>query len=115
VGSATDAEGVNKYLCETVSGISFAVAFFCILAGSSWGQFSRSVGSAALGGLLAFAVTTVIHGRRIRHGGAGGAASVLASIALGWVLTVIIGFMAFIVLLNVLWFVVLPFSGHVTG
>jgi hypothetical protein len=36
LGSATDAEGVNKYLCGTVSGISFAVAFFCILAGGSW-------------------------------------------------------------------------------
>ena len=39
----------------------------------------------------------------------------LASIALGWVLTVIIGFTVFIVLLNVLWFLVLPFSSHVGG
>ena len=110
---------MNKYLSGTVSGISFALAFFCILAGGPWGHLSRSgesyVESAALGGLLAFAVTTVIHGRRIRHGGTGGAASVLASIALGWVLTVIIGFTAIIVLVNVFWFVVLPFSGHVGG
>jgi len=37
-GSAADAEGVNKYLTGTVSGVSFALAFFCILAGARLGN-----------------------------------------------------------------------------
>jgi hypothetical protein len=117
-GSATDAEGVNKYLTGTVSGISFALIFFCITAVGPWSRFPRDaescVVSAMLGGLLAFVVTMVIHGRRIRRAGPGGVASALASVVFGWVLTVIIGFTASIVLIEALWFLVLPF-GHVSG
>jgi hypothetical protein len=115
---ATDAEGVNKYLTGTVSGISFALVFFCITAIGPWSRFPSDaescVASAMLGGLLAFAVTTAIHGRRIRRGDTGSAPSALASIAFGWVLTVVIGFMAIFVLAEALWFLILPFS-HVSG
>jgi hypothetical protein len=110
---------VNKYLTGTVSGACFALIFFTILAIPPWGHLSRAGAGyaewATFGGLLAFAVTTVIHGRRIRSGAPGGTASVLASIAFGWLLTVIIGFLLIFVLLNVLWFLILPFSHHVTG
>jgi hypothetical protein len=113
-----DAEGVSKHLAGAASGISFALVFFCVMAIGPWSRFPRSgesyVLSAVLGGLLAFTVTTVIHGRRIRHGDTGSVASALASIVFGWVLTVIIGFMAAIVLLEAFWFLVLPFS-HVSG
>lgn len=109
---------MNKYRTGTVSGISFALIFFCVTAVGPWNRFPRDaescVVSAVLGGLLAFVVTMVIHGRRIRRGDTGGVASALASVVFGWVLTVIIGFTASIVLLQALWFLVLPFS-HVSG
>jgi hypothetical protein len=109
-----DAEGVNKHLTGAVSGISFALVFFCVTAIAPWSRFPRSLEPAVLGGLLAFALTTVIHGRRIRHGDTGGVASALVSIVYGWILTVVIGFTASIVLLEAFWFLVLPFA-HASG
>jgi kynurenine formamidase len=118
-GSATDAEGVDKYRTGMVGGISFALVFFCVTAIGPWSRFPKdaesSVATAVLGGLLAFALTTVIHGRRIRRGDTGSVASALASIVFGWVLTVLIGFTAVFVLVEAVWFLVLPFSRHVGG
>jgi len=117
-GSATDAEDVSKYRTGTVSGICFALVFFCLTAVGPWSRFPKDaescVVSAMLGGLLAFVVTMVIHGRRIRRGNGEGVASALASIVIGWVLTVTIGFAAIFILLEAVWFLVLPFS-HVSG
>lgn len=109
---------MNKYRTGMVSGISFALVFFCVTAIGPWSRFPGDAGSCAvsavLGGLLAFVVTMVIHGRRIRRGATEGVASALASVVFGWVLTVIIGFTAIFVLLEAIWFLVLPF-GHVSG
>ena len=109
---------MSKYRTGTVSGISFALIFFCVTAVGPWSRFPKDaeacVLSAMLGGLLAFVVTMVIHGRRIRRGDTGGVASALASIVIGWVLTLVIGFMAGFILVEALWFLVLPF-GHVSG
>lgn len=76
---------MGRYQAGALSGISFALACFACLGGGPWSRFYSSgwlyVAGAALGGLVAFIATTVMHSRR---GGSTGTTRALASMAFGW-------------------------------
>ena len=73
---------MGKYRAGALSGASFAVACCVAVAASRWrGSADPYLVIAALGGLVAFTVTTRMHGRRGAPGGAGRA---LVSTAFGW-------------------------------
>jgi hypothetical protein len=106
---------VGKYRAGAVSGVSFGVACFAILAGGPWSRFSQVgwqyLAGAALGGLIAFIAATVVHGRR---DGSGGTTGALASVAFGWVAAIVAFMVAFACYLLAL-FILLITSSKVSG